>query len=211
VADVGSGTGISADLLLKLGALVYAVEPNAEMRQSAEAQLGGLANFRSVDGRAEATGLLSESVDAIVAGQAFHWFDRAAARREFIRILKPDGWLVLMWNDRLSEGTPFLEGYERLMTEYMPEYVQMNHRNVSAADLSPFFQGDEMKICRFANSQAFDFEGLTGRVLSSSYAPEPGDPHHEPMMAALRKLFQETETDGRVHFLYETQVFYGHL
>ncbi len=85
VADVGSGTGILAELFLKNGNRVYGVEPNAEMRSAAEAALAGYANFFSVAGKAEASGLATKSVDLVTAGQAFHWFDAEKARVEFRR------------------------------------------------------------------------------------------------------------------------------
>src|SRR5437899_1233764 len=95
VADVGSGTGISARPLLEMGCTVFAVEPNAAMRSAAEQWLGDFPRFQSIAGTAEATTLAEHSVDAVVAAQAFHWFDAASARREFQRILKPRGWVAL--------------------------------------------------------------------------------------------------------------------
>ncbi len=115
IADVGSGTGFSAELFVQNGNLVYGVEPNREMRQAAESYLGGFANFRSVDGTAEATGLDEGSIDCVVAGQAFHWFDAAKARQEFRRLLKLDGWVVLMWNTRKLAANAFMQAYEELL------------------------------------------------------------------------------------------------
>ena len=115
IADIGSGTGISTQLLLSAGCEVYAVEPNREMREAAERILQGQAGFHSVDGTAEATTLPNQSVDLIVAAQAFHWFAPLPTRAEFDRILKPDGHVVLMWNARHLDSTPFLRGYEALV------------------------------------------------------------------------------------------------
>ena len=108
VADVGAGTGLSAELFLRNGNTVFGVEPNREMREAAESLLAGYANFHSVAGSAESTTLPDASVDLIVAGQAFHWFDVPRARAEFRRILRPDGVVVLMWNTRRLDTTPFL-------------------------------------------------------------------------------------------------------
>jgi SAM-dependent methyltransferase len=115
VADIGSGTGILSELFLGNGNRVFGVEPNAEMRRAAERLLGGDARFTSVAGSAEATTLAEGSVDLVAAGQAFHWFDPEAARAEFLRVLKPGGWVALAWNARRRSGTPFLEDYERLL------------------------------------------------------------------------------------------------
>jgi SAM-dependent methyltransferase len=211
VADIGSGTGISTELLLRSGGTVYAVEPNREMRQAAEARLAGYPNFRSVAAAAEETGLPGASVDLIVAGQAFHWFDQARAGEEFRRILRPHGWVALLWNERISGGTEFLDGYEQVLQEHAPEYLKVRHKDLDVSELASFFAGGQMAISRFPNGQSFDLEGLKGRVLSSSYAPEPGDPGHVPMMAALEELFNRTQREGRVDFLYETRIYYGHV
>src|SRR4029434_1055185 len=83
IADVGSGTGLSADLFLRLGCTVFCVEPNREMRAAAERLLGGYSGFHSVIGTAEGTTLADHNVEFIVAAQAFHWFDPQRARAEF--------------------------------------------------------------------------------------------------------------------------------
>src|ERR1019366_8204811 len=86
VADIGSGTGLLAELFLKFGCVVFCVEPNIQMRIAGEHMLRGFGNFHSVDGRAENTGLGDASVDLAVSGQAFHWFDPVRTRDELRRI-----------------------------------------------------------------------------------------------------------------------------
>lgn len=213
VADIGAGTGLSAKLFLDAGHPVVAVEPNAAMREAADRLLGGYAHYRSVAGTAEATTLDAASVDLVTAAQAFHWFDKTLARREFARILKPRGLIVLFWNSRLLDGSPFLAGYEALLRRYCPEYasVAATYPGDAPGDTSMadwFGDGFERRTV-FPNAQMLDFDGLRGRLMSSSYAPKPGDPHHEPMLAALRALFDETQQDGRVNFAYETRVYAG--
>lgn len=211
VADIGAGTGIFTELLLDRGIEVAAVEPNPAMREAAESWLGGRERVRFVAGSAEETGLPGDSVDIIVCAQAFHWFDRAAAQIEFRRVLKPGGKVVLIWNSRLTQGTPFLEGYEHLLRAYANDYKEVQHKNISPDVLALFFKEGSMKVARFSNRQEFDFEGLKGRLLSSSYAPLPGQPNHKPMMAELQQLFDRTETEGKVSFDYETEVFWGEV
>ena len=118
VADIGSGTGILSEVFLKNGNRVFGVEPNHEMREAGSRLLGKYAGFMSVDGAAEATTLEDCSVDFVTAGQAFHWFDRQRARKEFVRILKPNGWVTLIWNERLTDTSPFLRAYEDLLRRY---------------------------------------------------------------------------------------------
>ena len=210
VADVGSGTGISARLFLEAGNAVHAVEPNGEMRAAAEEMLGANPGFRSVAGSAEATTLPGASVDYVVAAQAFHWFDGPAVRREWLRILRPGGWMVLLWNARKTDTTPFLREYEALLHAHGTDYASVNHENVTDEALRTAL-GEGYGARTVPNEQVFDFEGLKGRLLSSSYAPNLGHPGHAPMMAALDRVFREHQQDGRVRFEYDTEIYFGRV
>jgi SAM-dependent methyltransferase len=210
VADVGSGTGILTALFLRNGNPVFAIEPNAAMRLSAERLLVAYPKFLSVDATAEETTLKNESVDFITAAQAFHWFDRKRARQEFARILKPDGWVVVIWNERRLDSTPFLSAYEDLLRRYGTDYEKVRHENVGA-EIGDFFAPSGFQLSNLENFQHFDFESLKGRVLSSSYTPEPAHPTFEPMLNELQKLFNTFRKAGMVSFEYETRIYYGHL
>lgn len=211
VADVGSGTGILSELFLRNGNLVYGVEPNREMREAGARLLSAYGKFVSVDGRAEATTLAGSSVDFVTAGQAFHWFDPAAARGEFLRVLRPGGWAVLVWNDRRREGSPLHEEYERLLVEYGTDYREVSSRWAEGEPIRMLFGPSEVLTKTFYNEQALDFDSLRGRLASASYAPEPGHPNHEPLMRELAALFERHQRQGRVVFEYDTKVFYGRL
>lgn len=210
VADIGSGTGKLSELFLANGNRVFGVEPNLEMREAGARLLRGFPRFTSVDASAEATTLPDRCADFVTAGQAFHWFDRERCRAEFLRILKPGGWIVLVWNDRRTNTTPFLAAYERLLLDHGTDYQQVNHRKIDEAVLREFFRG-ESRVKKFPNSQHFDFEGLKGRLLSSSYVPDAGQPGHDAMLAALRKLFDAHAANGCVAFDYDTLVYFGQL
>jgi len=211
LADIGSGTGILTEILLSNGNVVFAVEPNAEMRQAAESSLVSHPRFRSVDGRAEATTLPDASVDIVTAGQAFHWFERDAARGEFARILRPGGWVALVWNEREASTTPFLAAYEALLHRHSPEYPVVDHRQLEEKALGEFFCFSGYRSKVFPYRQDFDYEGLEGRLMSSSYAPLPGHPNHEPMLRELAEIFRAHAANGRVTFEYRTILFYGQL
>lgn len=208
VADIGSGTGISAELLLPTGCTVHAVEPNPAMRAAAEERLRAYPNFHSVVGTAEATTLPDRSCDLIVSAQAFHWFDIEAAKSEFRRILKPEGQVALIWNIRLPDATPFLREYEELVQDFGVGYQQVNALTASPARVDQLFRGGYRRFY-YDNEQYFDFVGLRGRLLSSSYAPPGGHPRHEPMISALRRIFDEHAEGGKVRFLYRTDLFLG--
>jgi len=211
VADIGAGTGISTALLLDAGATVYAVEPNDAMRAAAVELLADRPKFRTSAGSAEATGLADASIDLIVAAQAFHWFDRNLCRREFLRILKPAGRVALLWNSRHVDTTPFLRDYEELLHRFAVDYAAVNHQNIDAEKVAEFYSPGRCTRTVAPNSQTFDFDGLRGRLLSSSYAPQAGDARHEPMLTALRELFDKHAEKGAVSFDYDTEVYVGRL
>ena len=210
VADVGAGTGIFSRLLLDTGAEVVAVEPNAPMRAAAERALGSSSRFRSVDGSAEATGLQDASVDLVTAAQAFHWFDPARTRTEASRILRSPGHVALVWNNRAA--TPFNDDYEAMLDRYAPDYANVRERDrAPEAKIRAFFAPAEMRTASFTNQQVFDEAGLRGRLTSSSYAPQPGDPQYGPILARLGEIFATHARDGKVTLVYDTIVFWGRL
>jgi len=211
VADIGSGTGFLSELFLRNGNSVYAVEPNSEMRASGEKLLGGCPGFHSIAGQAEATNLPEKSVDFVVTGQAFHWFDVEKCRREFIRILKPGGTIMIVWNERETGSTPFLRAYEALLQRHAPDYRQFNFKEIYRISVASFFGKNSFQSRTFRNHQTFDLEGTRGRLLSSSYTPDSGDPNRPPMLDALSEVFRTHQADGRVEFLYTTRMYYGRL
>jgi SAM-dependent methyltransferase len=210
VADVGSGTGLSAEPFLAAGNRVVAVEPNAAMRRAAESRLGGQARFRSVAGTAEATTLPSGRVDLVVCAQAFHWFDPAAARAEFARILRPGGAVVLLWNRRRLDGTPFLRAYEALLVRHGTDYERVRHDRLDGAALAAFY-GAPPKRATFPNEQWLDLEGLKGRLRSSSYLPGAGHPGHGALLRAAERVFADHAEGGRVRLEYELEIYTGAL
>ncbi|HEV3481527.1 MAG TPA: class I SAM-dependent methyltransferase [Candidatus Acidoferrales bacterium] len=211
VVDVGSGTGLLTQLFLENGNVVYGIEPNAAMREAGELFLEKHRHFSSVAATAEATTLPDASTDLVVAGQAFHWFDRAAARREFVRILKPQGWVSLIWNERAVQATLFMAEYEKLLQRHGTDYSTVQHVYSEQAGLDKFYAPSEVWTREFENEQRVDWNGLKGRLMSASYAPKPGDPKHEPMIKDFEKLFAAHQTDGKVVILYRTRVYFGQL
>ncbi|MCB0367516.1 MAG: class I SAM-dependent methyltransferase [Bdellovibrionaceae bacterium] len=208
IADVGSGTGIFSELLLKNGNRVYAIEPNQEMRMAAERLLHDYQNFHSISGSSEATGLESRSVEVVTAAQAFHWFEPEATGKEFSRILRPGGHIMFVWNDRKTEGE-FAAAYEDLIVRHSTDYEQINHRNISAGESVTKFFGQAPSRATFANFQEFDFEGFKGRLVSSSYIPNQDHPGYPLMIKELKDLFDKHQTNGVVRIDYQTEVFWS--
>ncbi|HKU28146.1 MAG TPA: class I SAM-dependent methyltransferase [Candidatus Sulfotelmatobacter sp.] len=210
IADVASGTGIWTRMLLQNGNRVYGVEPNLEMREAGQRLLAEFPNFTSIAGKAEASMLANESVDFITSAQAAHWFERAAARDEFSRILKPGGWLVLLWNERRTDGSAFLRAYEQLLLTYGTDYEHVRHERTTDA-VNEFFDPSPFQESTFNMQQEFDYTGLEGRLLSSSYAPGTGHPKHAHMLRELKQIFEQYATAEKVVIEYSTRVYFGRL
>jgi len=209
VADIGAGTGISTKMFLDAGHAVVAVEPNAAMRAAATRWLGGDVRFSAVGGSAEATGLRTASVDLVSAAQAFHWFDPLSVRTEWARILRPGGLIAIYWNTRRLGGTPFLAGYERILLEHGMDYVSVAERYADDARMIAWFGAGFRGSASFAHAQRLGFDAIVGRTLSSSYAPRVDQPGNAAMLAALRALFDSTQSDDHVSMDYDTRIFVG--
>lgn len=210
IADVAYGTGFLTELFLKNGNTVFGIEPNAEMRAAGENLLASYSNFTSVVGTAEATSLEDSSVDFATAGQAFHWFDVERTKKEFSRILRPDGWCMFVWNGFNSEDTGPMQEFQKVFVEYSTDYHHAV-REVNDSDMEEFFSPRPYYKRSFANDQSLDFEGLVGRVLSMSYAPVQDAPNYRLLITALKDLFDKYEQNGRFTIHYDTPVYYGQL
>lgn len=210
LADVGSGTGISSKLFLENGNTVFGVEPNAPMREAAEEFLKDFPNFKSTNGTAENTTLPDNSVDFVIAAQAFHWFDKEKTRAEFGRILKDKGFIALIWNERRLDSNDFLREYERFLIQFGSDYEKVRHDNIDEKVLGDFFQ-KEFSTKTFLNVQTLDFAGLKGRVLSSSYMPAEADSRFEPMIATLERIFDKYAENGKIQILYDTNIHYSQI
>lgn len=211
VADLGAGTGIWTERLLASGCRVIALEPNHAMRAAGRARLGVHRRLAWLAATAEATALAGGSLDLVTAAQAFHWFARQATRNELVRVLRPGGWAMIVWNERHKATTPFLAAYERLLVDWAIDYERIDHSRIGRADLEPFFAPATLHEASCANRQVLDLAGLEGRLRSCSYAPGPDHPSHAPMLAELRRIFAAHQRGGRVAIDYDTRLYYGRL
>ncbi len=218
VADIGSGTGISSKLFLENGNEVFGVEPNKEMREAAETYLKNEKYFHSVNGTAEETNLKNNSVDIVLAGQAFHWFDAEKSKVEFKRILrefapsgKSNGNVVLMWNNRRTDSSDFLKSYEDLLSYFGTDYAKVNHRNIGEKNFDSFFGKGKWNSFSIETFFDLDFEGVKGRLFSSSYVPAEDHPDSAFMISVLKKIFTRYQENGTVRFEYDAIVYYGKL
>jgi len=212
VADIASGTGFVAEIFLQHDNPVIGIEPNAGMRAAGQSYLSQYPRFTSLSATAEATTLDAHSVDMITAGQAFHWFDREKARQEFIRILKPEGWVVLIWN-LPRRDTPFMAAYEQIWLKYLAPQMHSNDSDTQVVEneLRAWYSPGAVEFKSFDNFQVLDLAGLRGRVLSSSYSPTPEQPSYVPMLTELEAIFHAHQADGKITVAYECRVCYGQL
>lgn len=210
IADIGSGTGKLTKELLRLGCIVYAVEPNFDMRETAERELGGFDKFNSLPGSAEKTGIADNSVDFVTVAQAFHWFDHKAFGAECRRILKTDGSVVLVWNMR-DEKSGIVKANDIVCRKYCPKFTGFSGGiNFDDEKISAFF-GGEYNIKVFENNLSFDRDGFISRNLSSSYALSEGDKDYDEYISALNKIFDEY-SDGEILIMPNiTTVYVGRL
>jgi SAM-dependent methyltransferase len=206
VADIGVGTGLSAEPFLAAGHRVIGVEPNAPMRAAGAEFLARYPTYEARDGTADATGLNAGSVDLVIAAQAFHWFDPGRFRAESLRILRPGRWAALIWNDRDLSGTRFLAGYEALLVEYGNDYLAIRYKHQGTGAIPIYFGGRAPVAAEFRHQRRMDWATLAALAGSASYLPAPGQPRHAGLMAALRALFDAEATDGSIEMRYTCRV-----
>lgn len=211
VADIGSGTGIFSKQLADIVSLVYAVEPNSDMRRNAEENFGNISNIVSVDGNAENTLLSPNSVDCVTVAQAFHWFDREKFKNECKRILKSDdGTVLLIWNDRDNRSEIIREN-NRINTLFCPNFKgTASGICFEPSSFDDFFCGG-CEYCEFENVMRYNKEAFIHRNLSSSYAPKINDEKYYEYIKKLEKLFDETRKNDIIEYPYLTRCYIGKI
>lgn len=211
IADIGSGTGLLSRLFLDYGNTVYGVEPNLAMRQAGKDYLKQYSNFYTIAGRAEATLLPDQSMDFVMSGTAFHWFDPVKTKQEFYRIAKSRAWIVILWNVRDTKNSSLVRDYEQLIRCYNTDYCTSAASKWNRLELENFFKPYDMKTACFDNRQPLNWEGLKARLLSASYSLRPGNANYATMLDKLRQIFEQYQQQGIVDFLYKTKLYYTRL
>lgn len=211
VADIGSGTGIVSRHFVKNGNSVYAVEPNPEMRRKAEIALGKYPNYHSLDGNSEQTNLPNASIDLITVGQAIHWFDPEPSKQEFVRILKPQGWLAILHHTRSDDELN--REIRRICTAENGWDITSTHsRPLQSRPFEWWFdKQNEMLHLKFSNPHTYDLKGLIGLELSNSHAPD--ESHHAfPAIAdSLERVFEKFQDQGKITINFTTNLYLGRI
>ena len=207
IADIGSGTGKLSELFLKYGVTVVGVEPNKAMREIAESEMKKYKNFNSIDGTAESTGIKDHSIDLIIAGQSFHWFNLPKTRKEFQKILKPSKHTMIVWNNRNTEISHFFRDYKILLTDFGTDYKEVAKTKLGKMEFSNFFGTENYKKYLFANKQLLNYEGLRWRLLSTSYTPNEESEIYPTMIQRLKQIFQKHQKNDLIELDYETEMY----
>lgn len=211
IADIGSGTGKLSEIFLKYGVTVMGVEPNKAMREIAEKEMKNYENFISIDGAAESTGIKNHSIDLIIVGQSFHWFNLSKTRKEFQRILKPGRYAMIVWNNRNKESSHFFRDYETILKDFGTDYKEVTKAIIGKKEFSDFFGTENYKRFLFTNKQQLDYEGIRWRLLSTSYIPTEESETYLTKLQRLKEIFQKHQKNGVIKLDYETEMFVGKI
>lgn len=206
IADIGVGTGLSAEPFLAAGFSVIGVEPNGLMRAAGAEFLARFPAYACRDGTADATGIADHAVDLVIAAQAFHWFDPSRFRAESLRIIRPGGWAALIWNDRDITATPFLAGYEDILLEFGNDYRAIRYKHQGTQAIPLYFGGTAPQVAEFRHHRTMDWGALSALASSASYLPAPGQPRHRELMDALRALFDAQADGGLIDMRYTCRI-----
>jgi ubiquinone/menaquinone biosynthesis C-methylase UbiE len=212
VADVGAGTGMLAELFLQNGNPVFAVEPNLEMRSACSELAAPYAQLSCIDGTAEATGLASESVDFVTAGRAFHWFDQEKALKEFRRVLRPAGWLVLVGYGRSTTAAdPIVHEYNQILRANANDRAVNSDRYDLSGPARRAFASGGIHQEMFCDVVQFTWEEFLGNALSLSTTPLPGQADFAAFHEELKVFFEHHKSGNTVGLPIHCEMYVGQL
>lgn len=211
IADIGSGTGTFTRLLLEKGSRVVGIEPNREMRETAERILcDEFPRFVSLDATAENTTLSDVSIHHIVCAQSFHFFNIDKCKKEFARILRPGGSVALIRSRPVVDNDEFSHEYEALVRRYSNDEGN-NRTKINENLFSDFFPASSFLVFSLPDQLILDFEALKGRMLFFSDMPALGEKGYHELIEELEILFELYNQSGKVVLKYKTEAYAGKL
>lgn len=208
VADIGAGTGLLTQALLKKGYRVVAVEPNPGMRAAADIQLGGMDGYRGVEGCAESIPLAAASVNLITAAQAFHWFEVDRAREECLRVLVPEGQVALIWNDRVPDD-PLHLALDEVFAEFGGEKRAALVAHEDRSDVPRFFGAFRPEEYSWPHEHYLNEDRFQSLVFSRSYIPERNTPAGLEVALRVRRIFERFVENATLMVRYQTVAVLG--
>jgi ubiquinone/menaquinone biosynthesis C-methylase UbiE len=211
VADIGAGTGMLAELFLDAGHRVLAVEPNDEMLTACRELAASCTVLEVVKGSAEATTLPDASVDLITVGRAMHWFDWPQAHREFARILRPAGWVLIATNGHREGGAPVSDLLASMFRRWRSDLAGRQRQPDFNERLQGFLDTSTWQRERLEDAIALNFESLLGYAESLSAMPRSGEAGYEEMVAEIREVFEHFQQGGVLLMPCSCELFLGRL
>ncbi|MBQ4051447.1 MAG: class I SAM-dependent methyltransferase [Oscillospiraceae bacterium] len=206
-ADMGSGTGLFSEQLIRAGVLTFCVEPDDGMRAKAEARLNGDPLFRSVAASAEESSLPDGSVGLVTAAAALHWFDPEGFRRECARILMPDG-IVGILNNVRDYDDPLTKEQHALCLRYCTSFTSFTHGFDKVSKRIPSILR-EYELFEYPFPLEYSVETFVSRGLSSSYSLKQGDPQFEEYVRELKALAEKYAENGVIRVGNKVALFIG--
>ncbi len=189
VADIGAGTGkLTKDFAVR-AQRIYAVEPNAALRQILTRNLGAFPSIIVVDGSAEATNLPDHTVDVITVAQAIHWFDPEPTKKEMLRILKEDGWLALIRNYG-ADNEPNKAVQSLMTAEYGADLSIVTERPREKPP-SFYFGNEDFQTFIFPFAFQQSWEEFMGTLTTTSFMPDEDHPLFPRLETEARRIFSQ--------------------
>lgn len=187
IADIGAGTGLLTNELGKIGCEILAVEPNIEMLNECKRYCLANTKIKYINASTERTQLPDHSIDIITIASAFHWFDKELSKVEFQRILKEDGYVILLWNS-MQRDSDFAKEYLSTIGRYKIKNTS-GIANVDPDKEKYDFFGQDYKKIYYDNWQQFTEEGVIANAISLSYTPSKLDSSYDEFIHELRICF----------------------
>lgn len=212
-ADIGCGTGQLTQILAEYFNLIYAVEPNNSMMQECQKYLYNYKNILYKCRSAESTEIDDNKLDYITTAQAFHLFHNAETLREFKRILKPDGRLIIVYNMKNHSSEFFLKN-EEVLLKHCPLYRRDFHATEFKYDsFQECFTKDSYQYRYFSNdnTEYLDYDTFINRTLSASYAIQEENPSFPVFVKELAAVFADFSVNQRVKMELSTVIYSGRL
>ncbi len=209
VADIGAGTGIFTRCLLKKPWKITAVEPNCDMLYQLREKLCGT-NAEIICASAENTELPSAALDLVTVAQAFHWFDEGRFKAECIRVLKPDGHLAIIFNERCKTGLS--QERDAVCQKYCGCFHSGHVGKRDSVEGDRFLRNEYFSSVDYFctdNDTYVNEEHFIGDTLSRSYALKETDKGYSQFVTELRNIFNKYSRDGYATVKYKTSCYLG--
>ena len=194
VADIGAGTGKLSLPFVKRGLKLYGIEPNKDMYEKLLENMKEYSDFFGILGYSEKTYLDNKSIDLIVVGQAFHWFNIDEFKIECKRVLKDDSYIAILYNNG-DYSKEVINKIHELSRRYCPEYKGSSGGLYNNEDIFNNFFKEYNKII-FKNDYKLTLDQFIGLNFSASYAPKENEENHDIYLSKLEEVFNTYQEDG---------------